>query len=47
MVYKALKRLIELGQTEGLRERIDVLYAAGRLTTAQYEELVGMLGDEE
>lgn len=43
VLYNTIKRLITIGRTEGLREKIDVLYAAGSLTTDQYNELVGML----
>lgn len=43
MLYRTIKRLIELGNTEGLEERIDVLFAAGKLTEDEYNELAGML----
>ena len=43
MLYRTLKRLIEMGKTEGLEEKIDVFYAAGKLTEAEYNELVAML----
>ena len=43
MLYRTLKRLIELGRTEGLEEKIDVFYAAGKLTEEQYNELIEML----
>ncbi len=43
VLYNTIKRLIQLGRTDGLREKIDVLYAAGSLNTDQYTELVGML----
>ncbi len=45
MLYRTLKRLIELGRTEGLAEKLDVFYATGKLTEAQYTELSGMLED--
>ena len=38
-----LKRLIELGKTEGLEERIDVFFAAGKITEEQYIELIELL----
>lgn len=42
MLFEVLKKLIALkGLTEELREKIDLLYALGRLTTDQYNELVG------
>jgi len=43
MLYRVLRRLIETGQTEGLREKIDVFYAVGRLTEAEYLELTALL----
>ncbi|MBQ6756525.1 MAG: hypothetical protein IJP43_06240 [Oscillospiraceae bacterium] len=43
MLYRTLKRLIERGQTEGLEEKIDVFYAAGKLTDEEYDELIRML----
>ena len=38
-----LKRLIELGKIEGLEERIDVFFAAGKITEDQYNELMESL----
>ena len=43
MLYRMLKRLIELGKIEGLEERIDVFFAAGKITEDQYNELMEML----
>lgn len=43
MLYRTLKRLIERGQTEGLEEKIDVFYAAGKLRAEEYDELMRML----
>lgn len=40
MLFKSLKRLTRKGMTEELREKIDTLYALGRLTEAEYRELV-------
>ncbi len=47
MLYRTLKRLIELGRTEGLEEKIDVFYAAGKLTEEQYSELIELLKKQE
>lgn len=44
MLYRTLKRMIERGQTEGIEEKIDIFYAAGKLTEAEYSELIAMLG---
>lgn len=43
MLYRTLKRMIERGQTEGLEEKIDIFFAAGKLTEEEYRELVNML----
>ena len=43
MLYRMLKRLIELGKTEGLEEHIDVFFAAGKITEEQYNELIELL----
>lgn len=43
MLFIVLKRLIEKGQIDGLAERIDVLYAVGKLTDAEYNTLINML----
>ena len=43
MLYRTLKRLIALGKTEGLEERIDVFFAVGKLTEQEYNELAGLL----
>lgn len=46
MLFLLLKRQIEKGKTEGLREKIEVFYQTGRLTEEEYEELLSMLGEE-
>ena len=43
MLYRTLKRMIERGQTDGLEEKIDIFFAANKLTESEYEELVAML----
>ena len=43
MLYRTLKRMIERGQTEGMEEKIDIFFAAGKLTEAEYTELMDML----
>ena len=43
MLYRTLKRMIERGQTGGLSEKIDIFFAAGKLTQAEYTELTAML----
>lgn len=43
MLYRTLKRMIERGQTAGMEEKLDIFYAADKLTEAEYTELTGML----
>lgn len=43
MLYRTLKRMIERGNTEGMEEKLDVFYAADKITQEQYNELVAML----
>lgn len=43
MLYRVLKRMIERGQTDGMSEKLDVFYATGKITEAQYTELTQML----
>ncbi len=45
MLYRVLKRMIERGQTEGIEQKIDVFYAAGKITDSEYNELTGMLAN--
>ena len=47
MLYRVLKRLIELGKTEGLEERIDVFFATGKITEDQYNALIELLKKQE
>ena len=46
MLYKTLKRMIERGQTAGIEEKLDIFYAADKLTEAEYTELIGLLPKE-
>lgn len=43
MLYRTLKRMIERGQTDGMAEKLDIFFAADKLTEAEYTELTGML----
>ena len=43
MLYRTLKRMIEKGNTEGIEEKIDIFFAAGKLSEAEYTELIAML----
>ena len=43
MLYRTLKRMIERGQTDGLEEKIDIFFAANKLTGSEYQELIAKL----
>lgn len=43
MLYRTLKRMIERGQIEGMEEKLDIFFAADKLTQAEYAELSGLL----
>lgn len=43
MLYRTLKRMIERGQTAGMETKLDVFYAADKITEAEYTELTAML----
>ena len=43
MLYRILKRMIERGQTSGMAEKLDIFYAADKLTGDEYAELTEML----
>ncbi len=43
MLYRVIKRLIEKGQTEGLAEKIDVFFAADKISKEEYDEFVEIL----
>ena len=43
MLYRTIKALISKGKTDGLTEKIDVFYAAGKLTESEYNELTELL----
>ena len=45
MLYKTLKRMIERGQTDDLAAKLDVFYAAGRLSKEEYQELTDLLNN--
>jgi len=46
MIYKMLRNMILRGNTEGIEHRIDVFYAAGKLTDTEYNDLIALLNDK-
>ncbi len=47
MLYRTIKRMIERGQTNGLEEKIDIFYAANKLTEEEYNALISALHPAE
>lgn len=43
MLYRTLKRMIERGQTEGMEAKLDIFFAADKLTETEYTELTALL----
>ena len=43
MIYRTLKRMIERGNVEGITEKLDLFYAADKITKMEYFELTAML----
>ena len=43
MLFKVLKRLAEKGNDETLAQKIDVLYAVGRISKEEYDELLMLM----
>ena len=43
MLYRTLKRMIERGNVAGMAEKLDIFFAADKLTEAEYQELIAML----
>ena len=43
MLYRTLKRMIERGNTSGIEEKIDIFFAADKLTEDEYNALLSML----
>ncbi len=43
VLAKVIAAKIRKGEIEGLEEKIDVFYAAGKLTTEEYEYLMDLL----
>lgn len=46
VLYRTCKRMIQRGTIDGLAEKIDIFYAAGKLTDEQYAELTEMLTEK-
>lgn len=47
VLYRTLIRLIKRGQTEGLREKIDVFFAVSSISEDEYRELIAKLPSKD
>ena len=43
MLFRTIKRLIERGQTDGLAIKIDIFFAADKISEEEYSELRTLL----
>lgn len=43
LLYRTIARMIERNQTDGLEEKIDIFFAAGKLSEEEYQKLIDML----
>lgn len=43
MLYRTLKRMIERGNINGMEEKLDIFFAANKISEAEYTELLAML----
>lgn len=43
MLYRTLIALIKKGATDGLEEKIDIFFAAGKITEEEYTSLLSAL----
>lgn len=43
MLYRTLKRMIERGNTSGIEEKLDIFFAADKLTEDEYNALISLL----
>ena len=45
MLYRTLKRMIERNQIEGMSEKLDIFFAANKITEDEYLELISLLAE--
>lgn len=43
MIYLILKRRIQRGFTDGMSEKLDIFFAADKITAEEYKELVELI----
>ena len=47
MVYRMILKMIEKGQTVGLRDKAEVLYVGGSISSEQLNEIIALLDAAE
>lgn len=47
MLYPVLLKTIKKGSVDNLAEKIDIFFAAGKITDEQYKTLLEMLSDSK
>ncbi len=47
MLYRTLKRMIERGKTAGMAAKLDIFFAADKLSAEEYQELTALLPEAE
>lgn len=47
MLYRTCKRMIERGNLEDMEIKLDIFFAAGKLTEAEYAELLALLAEKQ
>ena len=45
-LYRTLKRMIEQGNIDGMAKKLDIFYAADKITESEYTELAAMLAEK-
>lgn len=45
MTYRLCIALINAGKTDGLADKVDVFYAAGRLSATEYSDIIQRLAE--
>ena len=43
ILFRTIARMIERGDVEGIEKKIDIFYAAGKISDDDYAELIGTL----
>lgn len=47
VLYRTCKRMIERGELDGMSTKLDIFYAANKLTDAEYAELTKLLAEKK